>query len=297
MEDFSTNNILTWIGYFCEKMEISPEQIKPLNICKKKKNVIPFVDTHKRVLIFANDSYPDLFYDLWEAGFGDYDVWFGTGPVPQGEIYNDTVKNLINKKIETPMVVCILNTKTRESYRIGIKNENFTRGPVHYVCKEIRAIIMSLLEVDTEDVICIVSGESIVIESAYAAYDGTIIAVEGDKDSMRSMVENVDKFGTQNVVIVPDVNESTMAKLPKPRLAFMVATSTLETYLQNFLAINPRMKLVLYTLELDILAEIRTLFKEYSIKNMEVIQVSVSKINTNGIFAAEPTPWIITGEA
>jgi len=297
MEEYSTNSMLAWIGYFCEKMDLSPEQIKPVNTCKKKKNVIPFVDTYKRVMIFANDSYPDIIYDMWEAGLGEYDVWYGSGTSPDGEIKSDKIKNLVKKKIEDPTVLFLLNENTRESYRIGIKNENFTRGPVHYVCKEIRAIIMSMLAVDTEDTICIVSGESIAIESAYAAYDGTIIAVEGDRDSMRSMEENVDKFGVHNVEIVSDMSEETMKSLPVPRLAFIVATKSLENDIQNLLAINPKMQFVLYTLELDILADIRNLFKIYNIKNMEVVQVAVSKIKKDGAFAAEPTPWLITGEA
>lgn len=296
MEEYSTDSMLAWIGYFCKKMDLSPEQIKPLDICSKKKNVIPFIDSHKQVLIFANQSSPDLLYDFWEAGLGELDVWYGYGDTPD-EIETEKIKNLINIKIEKPMALFIVNENTRESYRIGMKNENFTRGPVHYVCKEIRAIIMSLLAVGTEDVICIVSGESIVIESAYALREGTIIAVEGDKESMLSMEENVDKFGAQNVEIVSDLSEKSLATLPKPRLAFIVATKNIESDIQNLLAINPHMQFVLYTLELDILADIRTLFKIYNIKNMEVIQIAVSKLNSHGAFAAEPAPWLITGEA
>ncbi len=297
MKEYSTDSMLEWIGYFCRKMDLIPEQIKPLDICTKKKNVIPFVDSHRRVLVFANQTSPDLFYDFWEAGLGELDVWCGYGDTPEGEIKTEKIKNLINNRIEGPVALLIVNENTRESHRIGIRNENFTRGPIHYVCKEIRAIIMSLLAVDTEDVICIVSGESIVIESAYAVREGMIIAVEGDMESMRSMEENVDKFGVQNVEIVPDLSEKSLKGLPKPRLAFLVATKSIESDIQNLLALNPRMQFVLYTLELDILADIRTLFKIYNIKNMEVIQVAVSKIKANSAFVAEPSPWIITGEA
>lgn len=39
-------------------------------------------------------------------------------------------------------------------------------GTVRYVGNEIRAVIMSMLAVDVQDTICIVSGESIVVETA-----------------------------------------------------------------------------------------------------------------------------------
>ena len=50
-----------------------------LNICGRQKNIVPTIDTHKRVLIYTDASHEDLFYTLWEAGFGEYDIWIGEG--------------------------------------------------------------------------------------------------------------------------------------------------------------------------------------------------------------------------
>ena len=38
---YSTGAMLQWTGHFAEMMDISPEKIKLLNVCQKKKNVIP----------------------------------------------------------------------------------------------------------------------------------------------------------------------------------------------------------------------------------------------------------------
>ena len=62
---YTTEDILNWMGYFSSKMEVSPEKIKLFDICGKMKNVIPFVETHKRVLVFADETHEDLFYDFW----------------------------------------------------------------------------------------------------------------------------------------------------------------------------------------------------------------------------------------
>ena len=53
---YATKQILNWMEYFSKEMQVSPEKIKLLDICGKQKNVIPTVEGHKRVLIFADES-------------------------------------------------------------------------------------------------------------------------------------------------------------------------------------------------------------------------------------------------
>lgn len=294
---FETDGVLKWMGYFADKMNVGPEKFKVLNICGKQKNVIPTIETHKRVLIFADSDHPDLFYEFWEAGFGEYDIWYGEGTDTDIEVKNSKIKKLINKKITGPTVILVVNENTREAYRIGIKNENFSKGPIHYVGNEIRAVIMSLLGIDEHDTAVIVSGESIVIEAAINASEGTIIAVEGTEAAKHSMEENVDKFGVKNVKIIPDLSEQSLSDVPVPRIAFIVATKNLEEDIRNLLTKNPHMQFVIYTLELDILSGIGNIFKIYGIKDMEVIQITVSKTDKRSVFVTQPSPWLIIGEA
>ena len=68
---YSAEQMLQGMGYFSKEMEVSPEKIKLLDICGKMKNVIPFIETHKRVIVFADETHEDIFYDFWEAGFGE----------------------------------------------------------------------------------------------------------------------------------------------------------------------------------------------------------------------------------
>lgn len=293
---YSNNQILSWMGYFADKMEVSPEKIKLLDICGKMKNVIPFVETHKRVIIFADELHADLFYEFWEAGFGEYDMWYGVGLDEEGQVKKVKIKEVINRKITGPTVIFILNENTRESYRIGMKNDMFSKGPIKYVGNEIRAVIMSLLGVDSQDTICLVDAESIAIEAAFVAGDGTIICVENDKGAKETMEDNVKQFGVHNVKIIPDLEPESMNSIPVPRLSFIVANKHLEEDIQRLLKKNPKMQFVIYTLELDILSGIKSLFEKYNISNMEVMQITVSKTDKNSIFVTQPSPWLITGE-
>ena len=179
----------------------------------------------------------------------------------------------------------------------GMKNDNFSMGTVKYVGHEIRSVIMNKLELDVSDVALMVNSESIAIESSMVAYEGVIIADERDAGSCRTMEENVDKFGVHNIEIISDLKEETLKNLPTPRIAFIVATKEhIEDDIISLLAINPNIKLMFYTLELDILSDIKYILEKHGINVTEVMQITVSKTDKNSIFVAQPSPWIITGE-
>ena len=224
------------------------------------------------------------------------DMWYAVGIEEEGQVKHVKIKEVINRKITGPTVIFILNEKTRESYRIGMRNEMFSKGPIKYVGKEIRAVIMSLLGVDSQDTICLVDAESIAIEAAFVASDGAIICVENDKGAKDTMEDNVKQFGVHNVQIIPDLSEGSMAKIPTPRLSFIVANKHLEEDIQRLLKKNPKMQFVIYTLELNILSGIKPLFDKYGISNMEVLQINVAKTNKDSMFVNQPAPWLITGE-
>lgn len=223
-------------------------------------------------------------------------MWYAVGIEEEGQVKHVKIKEVINRKITGPTVIFILNEKTRESYRIGMRNEMFSKGPIKYVGKEIRAVIMSLLGVDSQDTICLVDAESIAIEAAFVASDGAIICVENDKGAKDTMEDNVKQFGVHNVQIIPDLSEGSMAKIPTPRLSFIVANKHLEEDIQRLLKKNPKMQFVIYTLELNILSGIKPLFDKYGISNMEVLQINVAKTNKDSMFVNQPAPWLITGE-
>ena len=297
MKVYDNKEMLAWVGNFADLMGVSPEKIKMLNICGKKKNVIPTIETHKRVMIFTDESQQDLFYELWEGGYGDYDMWIGKGICANSDVETCKVKDVMDKKITEPLVIFIINENTREASRYGIRNEFFSKGSVNYVGHEIRAVIMNMLSCDVGDTICIVSGESIAIEAAITASEGTIIAVEPDERDMRSLQDNVSKFGVHNIEIIPNVTEENMANVPAPRLAFIVASRRLEDEIKVLLKVNPKMQFIIYTLELDMVVSIKNIFEKYSIEDTEVLQIAVSKSDKRSVMISQPSPWMISGKA
>lgn len=293
---FSNDRILTWLKYFSEKAELNLERVKIIDTTQKKRNVLPSVETNRRVLIFAGEGNENLFYDMWMAGLGECEVWYKSGLDPEGDVSPVMVRECINKPIEGPAAILIINNNARTNRRIGMKNDNFSLGSVRYVGSEIRAVILSMLDVDDTDTVCIISGESIAVEAAMMAGDGTIIAVEYNPHDRRLMEDNVEKFGLHNVEIIDNCEPETLIHKPIPNQAFIVATDRLEQEIASLLKVNPKMKFTVYTLELNVLCEIPKLFEKYGIGNMEAIQISLSKLNSKNVFEAQPAPWIISGE-
>ena len=112
---------------------------------------------------------------------------------------------------------------------------------------------------------------------------------------MRALQDNVSKFGVHNIEIISGVTKENMANVPTPRLAFIVASKRLEDEIKVLLEVNPKMQFIVYTLELDMLVNIKNIFAKYNINDTEVLQISVSKTDKRSVMVAQPSPWMISG--
>lgn len=231
---FTNEVILSWLQYFSRNVPINLAKLKMLDITGKNKNLIPTVMSNRAVLVFTDAGHPDIFYDMWNAELGDCIIWYNEGSEPTGEIKCDKVSYMINRGINCPAAMLILNPNAATNYHIGIENSRFTCGSVQYVCREVRAIIMNKLNLRDQDNICIISGESIAVEAAMIACEGSVIAVEYDPRDFNTMTENAEKFGLNNVIIVESLDDGILEKLPVPDIAFIVAKDIL--YLVHDLA-------------------------------------------------------------
>lgn len=121
--------------------------------------------------------------------------------------------------------------------------------------------------------------------------------MEPDERDMRSLQDNVSKFGVHNIEIISNVTEESMKGVPVPRLAFIVASKRLEEEIRVLLKVNPKCQFIIYTLELDMVVSIKNIFTKYNIENTEVLQIAVSKSDKRSVMVAQPSPWMISGEA
>ncbi len=294
---FSNEIIISWLQYFAKNTPIDLERVKMIDITRKNKNVIPTVESHKATLVFTEAGDKDIFYRMWNAGLGDCEVWYNEGSEPEGEIKHDKVMDMIDRGINASAGMLILNENARNTYKIGMKNESFQRGSVRYVGSEIRSVILHKMHIGAEDDLMVIGGESIAVEAAHIAQEATVIAVEYNGDDRTTMEENVDYFGLRNVQIIDHVDDNSMKDLPVPTTVFMVASASMEQELDYLTKCNPEIRVVIYTLDFTVAANIDKVFEKYNILDKEVIQIAVSKLDGKNSFVQSQAPWIITGIA
>jgi precorrin-6Y C5,15-methyltransferase (decarboxylating) len=294
---FTNERILSWLQYFSDNTEIDLERVKMLDITRKNKNLIPTVESNRAVLVFTDANHPDIFYKMWDVGLGECEVWYNEGSEPTGPIKHDKLKDMINRGINASAGMLVVNPDARTTYKVGMDNSKFSRGSIHYVGSEIRAVILNKLHIGLQDTVCIVSGESIAVEAALIASEGTILAVEYDRSDRETMEGNIQRFGLNNITIIDHVDDETMRGQGVPTLSFLVASASLEQEMECLLRINPEMEFVIYTLDFGVVSQLPALFQRLHIKDMEVVQIAVSRLNPKNLFQAEPAPWIVSGKA
>ncbi|MGN0659237.1 MAG: hypothetical protein ACI4LA_06485 [Emergencia sp.] len=295
---FTNEVILSWLQYFAENSPIDLEQIKMMDITKRNKNLIPTVESHKAVLAFMEAGDAEIFYHMWNAGLGDCEVWYNEGSEPEGPIKHDKVSDMINRGINASAGMLVVNSHARNTYKSGLDSVNLRKGSSSKgVGSEIRSIILNKMHIGREDTVCVIGGESIAIESAFLASEGTVIAVEYNKKDREIMEENIDYFDLRNVTVIDHVDQESLKDCPVPDTAFIAASASMEQEIECLLKLNPLVNIVVYTLDFCVAGNMRALFEQYGIKEAEVIQISVSKLGGKNAFEIQPAPWIITGKA
>lgn len=294
---FTNEVIISWLEYYAKNTTIDLEHVKIIDITKKNKNIIPTVEAHKTTMVFTNAGIDDIFYRLWNAGLGECEVWYNEGSDPSGEILHQKVKDMIDRGINASAGMLILNPQARNTAKIGLSNEMFERGSIRYVGSEIRAIILNKMMVAPQDDICVIGGESIAIESALMAPEGSVIAVEYSAADRATLEDNMAHFDLHNIKIIDHVDEETMKDCPIPSLVFLVASASTDKELACLTKLNPKIDVVIYTLDFRVAANIQGSLQELGFNDIDTIQVSVSKLGSKNTFKQEPAPWIITARS
>lgn len=294
---FTNEVILSWLRYFSQNVPFNLAKLKMLDITGKNRNLIPTVMFNRAVLVFTDAGHPDIFYDMWNAELGDCDIWYNEGSEPSGEIKHNKLSDMIHRGINASAAMLIMNPHAAANNPIGIENSRFSCGSVHYVCREVRAIIMNKLNLGDQDNICIVSGESIAVESAMLAGEGSVIAVEYDRRDRATMEENIAKFGLHNVTIIESLQEGFPDTLPVPNRAFIVASSPrIDNEIKSLLAVNPDLDFLIYTLDFEILTSLPALLRENGLERTEAIHIVVSRVNSKNMSEPFPAPWLISAQ-
>lgn len=291
---FDNTGVLNWMQYYAANYQVDLERVKILDITGKNKNLIPTVESHKAVLVFTEAGNEDIFYKMYEAGLGDCTVVYNEGSEPEGPILTSRLSSMINRGINASAAMLIINPNPRSTMKFGMSNEELALGSVKYVDSETRVILLSKMDIHDGKNLCIISGESIVVEAAIMNGEGSIIAVEYSGTDRNALESNIEKFGINNVSIIDKVTDETLRGLPIPNVTMLVASATMEQEIKALLKVNPKMEFVIYSLDFVVAASMEKICEELGLKQPKIIQVQVSRMTSKHTFNTAPAPWIIT---
>ncbi len=201
---------------------------------------------------------------------------------------------MIDRGINASAGMLILNPNARSTVKFGMDNKSLARGTVKYVGSEIRAIILSKMQIEEGKNICTISSESIAVEAAILDGEGSIIAVEYSSGDRRALEDNIELFGINNVTIIDHIGEDTMKGLPVPDVTMLVASASMEKEIEYLLTLNPKMEFVIYTLDFQVAGSMAKTCKAMGLGDPEIIQVSVAKVTNRNTYDQQPAPWIIS---
>ena len=148
-----------------------------------------------------------------------------------------------------------------------------------------------------QDDICVIGGESIAIEAALMAPEGSVLAVEYSRQDRATLEDNMAHFDLHNIKIIDHIDAESMKDCPVPSLVFLVASASTEQELSYLTGINPNINVVIYTLDFKVAANISNTLQDLGLTDIDIIQISISKLGSKNTFKQEPAPWIITARS
>ena len=283
------------VSYFCGKIKKSYDDMNIVSLHGRKCNIVSEVRRNKKTFALLGENPCGR---LCEYGLGTVKVFIGENlSYPDEKISEGTAEDFRNTELSKLSVILIENENADNRMRFGVNDEEFITGSAPMTKSSVRAVTMSKLEINPDD-ICYDIGAgtgSVSVEMALAAYKGTVYAIEKKPDASELVRQNAIKFQTDNIEIITGSAPDVLDALPNPDKVFIGGSSgtlkqTIEKCGCNHIVIN--------AITLETLNEAVNAFAEFGYE-YEVVQISASytkKVASYNMMTAQNPVFIITGK-
>ncbi|MBJ7899547.1 MAG: precorrin-6Y C5,15-methyltransferase subunit CbiT [Cyanobacteria bacterium RI_101] len=186
----------------------------------------------------------------------------------------------------------------------GISDDLFERLPgIPLSKREVRLLILSALRLKADSVVWDIGAGTgtIPVELGLLCPQSRIIAVERDEEVAALIRRNCERFGVANVSVVEGSAPECLAQLtPAPdRICIEGGRPMQEILTQTWRYLTPGGRLVATASALETLYILSEGFAQLQVRNIEVVQGAVNRLETRGIhqtFAAVDPTFILSGE-
>ena len=211
-KEFYGVNIKTYPGisslsYICAKSNIDISKVKILSFHGKEELLYHNISSNKYTFIITSkgEGVKEICKKLIKFGFFDLDIILGENLSYDDEkITKSKALQLIEMEISDLNCMIISNPDADKSISFGLSDEVFVRDKVPITKSEVRAVIMSKLDI-CPDSICYDIGAgsgSVSIEMARLAYEGKVYAIEKNPLAVELIKKNIYNFSAENIELV-----------------------------------------------------------------------------------------------
>ena len=186
----------------------------------------------------------------------------------------------------------------------GIPDEMFDRLPgIPLSKREVRLLIISHLRLKLDSVLWDIGAGTgtIPVEAGLLCPQGKIIAIERDEEVVSLIRRNCDRFEVPNVEIIEGSAPECLKDIPHPphRVCIEGGRPLKEIIQEVWRYLQPDGRIVATASNLESLYAISESFAELQVRNIEVVQSAVNRLETRGThqtFASVSPVFILSGE-
>ena len=211
-KDFKDCNINTFPGisslsYLCAKSNTDISKVKILSFHGREELLYHNIDSNEFTFIITSkgEGVKEICRKLIAFGFFDLDIILGENLSYENErITKAKASKIIEMEISDLNCMLISNPDADKSISIGLPDEVFARDKVPITKSEVRAVIMSKLDVCPNS-ICYDIGAgsgSISIEMSRLAYEGKVYAIEKNPLAVELIKKNIHNFSAENIELI-----------------------------------------------------------------------------------------------
>lgn len=243
--------------------------------------------------------------NLCLGGLGDAEVTIGENLSYENEkITFGTAEGISGDTFDSLAVMLVKNIhfEPAEFVTAGISDDEFLRAEAPMTKQEVRSVSLSKLRVATGD-ICYDIGAgtgSVTIELARLARGGHVYALENSKKAYDLIAKNAEKFNLTNITPILKTAPFGMGELPPADAVFIGGSGgNLVKIVKEAVAKNPKVRIVINAITLETLFEANRILKELKFVNVEVTQISSSRIMAIGKYSmlkGQNPVFILSGE-
>ncbi len=186
----------------------------------------------------------------------------------------------------------------------GIPDEYFENLPgIPMSQREVRLLLLSHLRLKADSVLWDVGAGTgtIPVEAGLLCPQGTIVALERDEEVASLIRRNCDRFGVKNVTVIEGVAPDCLGEMgDAPDRICLEGGRPIKPILSALWErLKPGGRLVTTAASLESLYQISESLSELQVRNVEVVQSAVNRLEKRGlsqVFAAVDPIFVLSGE-